>query len=57
MVILGLMLLANCATAISTKGARIDENAVKQIQIGKSTRSDILKMFGAELLTLGLVPL
>jgi hypothetical protein len=45
--ILGLMLFANCATAISTKGTRIDENAVKQIQIGKTTRSDILKMFGA----------
>lgn len=45
LVMLGLTLLANCTT--NTKGSRIDENALTQIQIGKTTRSDILKMFGA----------
>ena len=38
------MFLFNCAT--TTKGVRIDENAVKEIRIGKATRTDILKMFG-----------
>ena len=40
----GLMFLACCM--ISTKGSRINESDVKQIQIGKTTQSDILKMFG-----------
>jgi hypothetical protein len=41
---IGLMFLACCM--IATKGSRINESDVKQIQIGKTTQSDILKMFG-----------
>jgi hypothetical protein len=41
---ISLMFLACCM--ISAKGSRIYESDVKQIQIGKTTQSDILKMFG-----------
>lgn len=38
--------LFGCATTY-VKGSRIDEVAVKKIEAGKITRSDVLKMFGA----------
>jgi len=38
--------LFGCATTY-VKGSRIDEVAVKKIEVGKTTRSDVLKMFGA----------
>ncbi len=39
-------LLFSC-TATYVKGSRIDEMAVKKIEVGKTNRSDILKIFGA----------
>lgn len=41
------LFLFSCFTGTHIKGSRIDEVAVKKIEAGKTTRSDILKMFGA----------
>lgn len=38
--------LLSCVTTY-VKGSRIDEVVVKKIEVGKTNRSDILKMFGA----------
>jgi outer membrane protein assembly factor BamE (lipoprotein component of BamABCDE complex) len=38
--------LFGCASTY-VKGSRIDEVAVKKIEIGKTNRSDVLRMFGA----------
>lgn len=38
--------LFGCTTTY-VKGSRIDEVAVKKIEVGKTNRTDILKMFGA----------
>lgn len=45
LVMLCFMFLASCIS--STKGSLIDETAVNKIEIKKSTKSDILKLFGA----------
>lgn len=38
--------LLSCVTT-HVKGSRIDELAIKKIEVGKTNRSDVLKMFGA----------
>jgi hypothetical protein len=46
LIVIVLMLLANCVST-STKGVPLDETAIKQIQIGRTNKTEILKMFGA----------
>jgi hypothetical protein len=47
LVMLSVMLLSNCVPFSHSSGTQIDEKALKQIEIRKTTRGDILKMFGA----------
>lgn len=41
------ILLSGCATVQSTQGSKLDEKMIAQIEKGKTTRSEILKLFGA----------
>jgi len=44
---LSVLFLVGCATVQSTQGNKLDEQVIAQIEKGKTTQSEILKLFGA----------